>query len=396
MKYACPKTALALLMCGGDAIVCCAQTLTSLVQFDYTNGYQPQYDLLAQGADGNFYGTASLGGASAQGTVFRMSPAGSLTTIHNFTFTDGEFPSGALVLEADGTLYGTTQSGGASGVGTIYKLSPSGLTTLYSFTSADGGQPVAGLIRGRHGHFYGTTYSGGAYARGSIFEVTPQGVLTTLHSFHSSDGSRIYGGLVQAPNGDLYGTASKGGAEQGGGRTNCCGTVFKISPEGVFGTLHIFQGPDGATPMAGLILAGDGNFYGTTSYGGAFGDGTVFRMNPEGALVTLYSFGGPDGLYPEGGLVQASDGNLYGATVLGGPSCDVSYDGCGTIFRITTAGTLTTLVFFSGADGDGPNCTLMQGADGSLYGTTFTGGYRGASSGDGTVFRLTLGTSGTV
>lgn len=146
--------------------------------------------------------------------------------------------------------------------------------------------------------------------------------------------------------------------------------------------------------MAGLILAVDGNFYGTTSSGGAFGYGTVFQMTPAGALMTLYSFGGPDGLGPTGGLVQASDGNLYGTTELGGPSCDDSYDGCGTIFRITTAGTLTTLVFFSGADGDGPNGALMQGADGSLYGTTFTGG-QGASSGDGTVFRLTLGDSAT-
>jgi uncharacterized repeat protein (TIGR03803 family) len=181
MKHGCLKAAVALLVCGGGGIVCCAQNLTSLVQFDYTNGYQPQYDLLAQGADGNFYGTTSLGGASAQGTVFRMSPSGSLTTIHNFTYTDGAVPSGALVVAVDGTRCGTTQGGGASGFGTIYKLSPGGsLTTLYSFASTDGGQPAAGLIRGRNGGFYGTTYSGGAYARGSIFEVTPEGVLTRL------------------------------------------------------------------------------------------------------------------------------------------------------------------------------------------------------------------------
>jgi uncharacterized repeat protein (TIGR03803 family)/VCBS repeat-containing protein len=184
-----------------------------------------------------------------------------------------------------------------------------------------------------------------------------------------SNGAKPLAGLIQASDGSFYGTSSYGASG--------FGTVFKMDAAGRLTTLHSFTSIDGAFPSAGLIQATDGSFYGTTSYGGASGYGTVFKMDAAG-LLTLHSFSLHDGAWPRAGLIQASDGSFYGTTSSGGASRH------GTVFKITAAGTHTTLHSFSDSDGSSPHAGLIQASDRSLYGTTLVGG----ASGFGTVFKL--------
>ncbi|HEV2471393.1 MAG TPA: choice-of-anchor tandem repeat GloVer-containing protein, partial [Chthonomonadales bacterium] len=210
-------------------------------------------------------------------------------------------------------------------------------SSIYSFTGgSDGEGPRASLIQAADGNLYGTTYYGGIGGTGgpgTVFKITPGGAFTTLYSFTGgSDGANPNAGLIQAADGNLYGTTSAGG-------TSKSGTVFKIAAGGALTTLYSFTGgSDGGVPYAGLIQAVDGSLYGTTSAGGTINSGTVFKIATGGALTTLYSFtGGPDGGVPYAGLIQAADGSLYGTTSGGGTG------GAGTVFKITTGGTLTTL-----------------------------------------------------
>jgi uncharacterized repeat protein (TIGR03803 family) len=386
--------------CAAEATSSPAQTFTTLASFD-GNGANPQASLV-QGLDGNFYGTT----AGGQGTVFKITPGGTLTTLHTLDDVGNPpiyvYAQAGLVLATDGNFYGTTPSGGnlslcrpffspPQGCGTVFKITPSGtLTTLHSFDVTDGAKPSAGLVQATDGNFYGTTISGGAttcndgYGCGTVFKITPGGTLTTLHSFDGgTDGAFPYAALVQATDGNFYGTAIAGGA-------NGAGTVFKITPGGTLTTLYSFCSQtnctDGAEPY-GLVQATDGNFYGTTYYGGADFDGTVFQITPGGTLTTLHSFGFTDGSYPWAGLVQATDGNFYGTTYDGGAHGD------GTVFQITPGGTLTTLHSFDFTDGANPYAALVQATDGSFYGTTTGGGHPGCGPCGpyGTVFSLSVG-----
>jgi uncharacterized repeat protein (TIGR03803 family) len=267
---------------------------TDLVSFDGTNGSDPQpYADLVQGRGGNLYGTTYRGGANSSGTVFKMTPAGALTTLYSFcsqaSCADGSGPAAGLVRGADGNFYGATVSGGAYFFGTVFKITPSGtLTSLYSFCSGgfpctDGWYPIGGPIQGSDGNFYGTTNLGGANPTcyfgdgcGTIFKITPTGTLTTLYNFCSQancdDGYSPVGSLVQATDGNLYGTTYFGGS-------NSDGTIFEITPSGTLTTLHSFDGTDGSAPVGALIEATDGNFYGTTSEDGAYGHGTIFKIS---------------------------------------------------------------------------------------------------------------------
>jgi uncharacterized repeat protein (TIGR03803 family) len=396
----------AVLLCVATAIGLSAQTFKTLHRFDGTDGGNP-FGALVQATGGNLYGTTD-NGANGGGTVFKISPGGALTTLYSFCSqsgcTDGQYPS-PLVQATGGNFYGTTVSGGANttgcngpSCGTVFKITPGGaLTTLYSFCSQsgcpDGANPQAGLVQATNGDFYGTTSSGGANGGGTVFKITPSGTLTTLYSFCSQsgcpDGAHPWG-LVQATNGSLYGTTLLGGA-------NSQGTVFRITPSGTLKTLQNFKGPNGANPYAGLVQANDGNFYGTTGGGGANNDGTVFKITPSGALTTLYSFcsqsGCKDGANPYAGLVQATNGNLYGTTLYGGAkTTGCGGFGCGTVFKITPGGALTTLYSFCSqtrrTDGANPYGALVEDTDGNFYGATEFGG-RG--SGYGTVFSLSVG-----
>ena len=372
-----------------------AQTFTTLFNFDDSDGAYPSAALI-QATDGNFYGTASRGGEYSScsencGTVFRITPSGTLTTLYNFNSTDGDNPVAPVVQASDGNFYGTTLTGGVNNQGTIFEITSSGtLTTVYNFCPQsgcrDGSQPVGGLVQATDGNFYGTTQYGGTSGYGTVFKITPAGTLTTLYNFCSqsgcTDGSKPLAELIQAANGSLYGTAENGGA-------NGYGTIFQITPSGKLTTLHSFDGTDGNGPNAGLVQASDGNFYGTTQFGGANdtcdvygqdGCGTVFKIAPSGTLTTLHSFDGTDGSTPYAALIQATDGNFYGSTTFG------ATDGVGTLFQITPSGTLTTLYTF-GANSSRPDSALIQDTNGTLYGTVEFGG----TYGYGTFFSLSMG-----
>jgi uncharacterized repeat protein (TIGR03803 family) len=349
-----------------------AQSYTVLHGFE--NPPQRPYGDLLLGTDGNFYGTTFFGGTSDYGTIFKITPAGALTTLYSFAGTDRAEPYAGLIQGTDGNFFGTTYEGGASSQGTIFKITPAGvLTTLYSFGGSDGANPRAGLIQGTDGDFYGTTVWGGASDYGTIFKITPAGALTTLYSFAGRDGAEPHAGVIQGTDGNFFGTTYEGG-------TSSRGTIFKITPAGVLTTLHSFVGSDGANPWAALARGSDGNFYGTTLQGGAGGRGTVFKITPAGTLTTLYSFAEIDGQYPSGGLLMGTDLNFYGTTRGGGPG------GQGTVFKITPAGALTTLHSFIGSDGAEPWGSLVPGTDGDFYGLT----NRGGAGGQGTVFKMTL------
>lgn len=218
-----------------------------------------------------FCATGLLAQMGGSGVASRMPY---FKTLHSFGGTDGVYSSAALVQATDGNLYGTTANGGANGDGTIFRITPSGtLTTIYSFCSqpgcADGLEPYGVLIQATTGDLYGTTSHGGTANSGTVFRITPSGTLTTLYTFCSQsncvDGANPYGGLVQAIDGNLYGTTSHGG-------TLGVGTVFKITPSGTLTMLYSFCSQnncmDGIQPYAALVQATDGNFYGTTFYGG--------------------------------------------------------------------------------------------------------------------------------
>jgi uncharacterized repeat protein (TIGR03803 family) len=384
-----------------------AQTFATLYSFDQSDGIFPGE--LIQAIDGNFYGTTAYGGAYnncntgiACGTVFKITPEGTLITLHSFCAQagcpDGKSPNGRLIQGTDGNFYGTTIAGGTFDGGTVFQITPEGtLTTLHSFCAQtdcpDPAQPMAGLIQAADGNFYGTTAWGGAYGGGTVFKITPGGVLTILHSFDGT-GSVGRGRLIQATDESFYGTTTSGGASG-------TGTIFKITSEGMLTTLHIFgfQSPDGSYPND-LIQGNDGNFYGTTNGGGANGLGTAFRITAAGTLTTLYSFCSDtkcfDGDHLLGGLIQASDGNFYGTANEGGANtCAVV--GCGTIFEITQTGTLGVLHRFAGIDGALPAGSLIQARDGSFYGSTLGGGGSNkCASGCGTVFRLTVAPAATL
>jgi len=313
---------------------------------------------------------------------------------------DGSAPYAGLVQATDGNFYGTTFRGG-TGVGTVFKINASGmLTSLHSFNDSDGLNPSAGVVQGNDGNFYGTTVTGGFINNGNAFQMTPSGSVNQVYSLCSQQGciGRIpWAGLMQGVDGNFYGTAQQGGNGSCSGLGVGCGVVFKLTPGGALTQLHAFSGADGVAPYAGLVQGADGNFYGTTQYGGAYnncpegsglGCGTVFKITPDGALTTLYEFCSQpnctDGYGPQAGLVQAADGNFYGTTHWGG----TELDGNGTIFRITPSGAFTTLHSFTGYPNDGANPIggLIQATDGNFYGTTPNGG---AHFLGGTIFQMT-------
>jgi len=431
------------LLCAATAIALQAQTFQTRFTFDGTDGMAP-VGALVQATDGNLYGATAAGGAGpygSGGTIFRIAPSGSLTTVYNFCSqsgcTDGMYPRGALVQAANGNLYGITLFGGASNTGTVFEITPSGtLTTLHSFCSqsncTDGEYPYAGLVLASNGVLYGTTYIGGLYGAGAIFEITPSGTLTTLYSFCAqtgcTDGANPVAPLIQGADGNFYGTTygyyypptgrpmtlysfcSQSGCPDRGSPLPLAqgsgGTVFKITPHGTLTTLHSFCSQsdctDGANPVAPLVQATDGNFYGTAAEGGAdttgcagYGCGTVFEITPGGTLTTLHSFYLTDGGYPAyGGLVQATDGNFYGTAIEGGAVTTTCFGyGCGTIFKITPGGTLTTLYSFcllsSCPDGAYPYGGVVQDTDGIFYGATQASG--AYEQGYGTVFGFSIG-----
>ena len=322
-----------------------AGALTTLYSFSNDDSANPeglvQADAggLVQAANGNLYATTTFGGANDQGSIFQITPAGALTTLYSFKGIDGIQPYGTLVQASDGNLFGTTQyQGSSTGDGTIFKVTPAGvLTTLHRFDGTDGAYPNGGLVQAANGDLYGTTSSGGAYDWGTVFKITPAGALTTLYSFCASidlgycdDGQKPEAGLLKASDGNLYGITILGGA-------NDKGTIFQITPTGALTTVHSFDGTDGANPGAALTQDTNGDFYGSTNSGtnctpGACG-GTVFRFSVGlGPFVkTLPAVG------LVGSIVRILGTDLSGAT-------SVTFNGIAAPFTVASPTQILTRV----------------------------------------------------
>jgi uncharacterized repeat protein (TIGR03803 family) len=383
-----------------------AQTFTLLTKFNGDNGAWPTFGSLIQGLDANFYGTTSLGGVNNTGSVFKITPSGKVTTIYSFCSqvgcADGQIPDDSLVQTLDGNFYGTTYEGGASNNGTVFELTPKGeLTTLHTFCSesncADGLFPYAGLSLATNGEFYGVTSrrEGVTPVYGTVFEMSRLGQLTTLYTFcaqtNCTDGSSGARGLILGASGKFYGVTGDGGAHN-------AGTIFEITTDGEFRTLHSFNRSDGASPNT-LIQATDGNLYGTTFGGGSTNSGVIYELTPAGDFRVLYNFCSQvncaDGANPYAPLMEGSDGNFYGTTTFGGASqINQLLLGYGIVFQITPAGQFTILhTFCTGggdcADGAYPQAGLTQGTDGNFYGTTY--GRPQCPGNCGTVFRVSMG-----
>jgi len=389
--------------CGATAISLPAQTFTVLYnecsQVGCVDGRHPSPSLI-QGADGNLYGGGFSGGLNQSGTVFKITPTGQLTTLYQFCAekgcADGVNPYGYFVLGIDGNYYGATWWGGITNAGVLFKMTPAGqVTTVHTFCiqagCPDGEYPWGNLVQDYLGNIYGTASAGGAHGSfGTVFQLPPTGGLKTLHSFCSlsdcSDGDFPIQTLVLGSNGTIYGAAQSGGAY---GK----GTVFKLTQTGTLTTLHHFCAqsgcPDGSTPST-LVLGSDGNFYGTTREGGSMNAGVFFKVAPSGQLVTLYNFCSRAGCADGGGpfsLMQATDGNFYGITQRGDGA------GSGTVFKLTPSGSLTVLhTFCSGGactDGKLPSTGgLVQHTNGIFYGVI---GHGGNLTSNGTIFSLSTG-----
>jgi uncharacterized repeat protein (TIGR03803 family) len=248
---------------------------------------------------------------------------------------------------------------------------------LHSFMgSPDGANPAGSTpVLGSNGNLYGTTLTGGAYNLGSVWMVTPSGTEAILHSFNA-DGTDGYtpAAVVLDNNGNLFGTTASGGAYG-------LGTVFKMTPSGTETILWNFgSGTDGSTPGAGPTLDGKGNLYGTTTAGGAYGLGTVWELTTSGTETILWSFGnGKDASTPEAGVALDKNGNLYGTTFAGGTGVGTGCqsNGCGTVWKLTPSGTETVLYSFdpqNGVDGFLPDAAVVFDDKGNLYSTCHTGG----------------------
>jgi uncharacterized repeat protein (TIGR03803 family) len=326
-----------------------AETLLHSFAGGPTDGLAP-YAGLVRDAAGSLYGTTAYGNPSNGGVVFKVSATGTETVLLSFTdYVTGAAPTAALIEDVAGNFYGTASGGGAFNNGVVFKLSPRGTeTVLYSFTGgADGGSPQAGLVRDAAGNLYGTTFYGGFtgseacdFGCGVVFKLSPAGTYTVLHSFAGgSDGANPFAGLTRDSAGNLYGTTQYGGVHGNG-------VVFKLSPAGTETVLHRFTGgADGGNAVAGLAQDGLGNLYGTTQYGGAacsFSSGitcgVVFKLSSCGSgFKVLHTFtGGADGGLPTAGLIQDPAGNLYGTTSGGGVKSDACFNvHCGVVFKLT-------------------------------------------------------------
>jgi uncharacterized repeat protein (TIGR03803 family) len=313
--------------------------------------------------------------------------------LHNFGEPpDGADPLGGLVRDASGDLYGTTEAGGADGEGTVFRVDPTGREwVVYYFTGLNGATPLGGLVEDSRGNLYGTTNVGGEYGYGLVFEVNSSGSEKVLHAFTGgSDGRYPDAGLLRNSDGNLYGTTQDGGAFG-------AGTVFELDRAGNETILYSFTGgSDGAAPEAALVQDAAGNLYGTTQGGGdtscdgPYGCGTVFKIDAIGNETVLHAFSGvPDGAFPgvSCALLMDSAGSLYGTTPNGGTGtvCGNTY-GCGTVFKIDPAGTETVLYSFTGgSDGAYPFTRLVSDSAGNFYGEATSGGIDNY----GTIFELT-------
>jgi uncharacterized repeat protein (TIGR03803 family) len=311
-----------------------------------------------QARDGNLYGVVIASGPfSLNGSVYRITPEGNLQVVHNFSGTDIYNPAGTLLLGDGGNLYGTTRLGGNYQWGTLFKLGSDGnLSILYSFTGGmDGAWPYGPLVQGQDGNLYGISVllPGNGYI---IFKATPDGEVTNLYTFDVNHAPRS---LIEGSDGNFYGTAGQGAQN---------GSVFKLTPGGQMTELYSFDGVDGAVPVT-LVRGAKESYFGITAHGGTHGDGVLFTITPTGALTVLHNFDSSNpgyGYWPTD-LILASDGNFYGTTLFGGAF------GYGVIYRIGPKGNYRVLHNFDNANGANPT-VLRQHTNGKIYGSASGGG----------------------
>ncbi|WP_348263933.1 hypothetical protein P8935_05205 [Telmatobacter sp. DSM 110680] len=409
-------------------------TISTLHSFNHgTEGANP-WGAPIVGSDGNLYGATQAGGnlscsyissLNGCGTLYKSDLSGALTTLHSFSGSDGAYPVSSLLEVSNGVFYGTTDFGGSntsqcvvsgttvqSGCGTVFKFdSTAGFNSVFSFGpyfSPAGAGPIASFIQANDGTLYGANDVGGSSTCtgsingqsrsgcGAIFAIKSSSGITGVHTFSGTEGAFPAASLLSQPDGYFYGVTGAGG------NTTCssydtpgCGTVYQLSSSGTIKTLHSFSSKDGAYPHSSLIRGSDGELYGTTEFGGTTscsggaqwsGCGTAFKIDTAGNFSSLHSFSGPDGAYPNG-LMLANDGFFYGTTNGGGnSSCTGDFGpGCGTVFRMDSLGNVTVLYTFNGqSDGADPTSAVVQGPDGALYGTAEYGGLYD----DGTIYRV--------
>jgi uncharacterized repeat protein (TIGR03803 family) len=283
---------------------------------------------------GNLYGTTRAGGTGCGayggcGTVFKLDARGRETVVYGFSGSpDGEGPYSGLVGDGTGNFYGTTVAGGEFGGGTIFEVSKTGIETVLYSLDGKAEMPFKGLVRNATGSLYGTSPDG--FGFGVVFKLDANGAYAELYDFSGgADGGKPLASLVLDSVGSLYGTTQEGGIAGSCGGVGC-GLVFKLDMSGKETVLYSFTGgADGSVPVARVLRDGAGNLYGTTEYGGRFGYGTVFKLSKNGRETVLYSFSdGVDGGLPRAGVTRDADGNLYGTTFEGGAF------GQGTVFKL--------------------------------------------------------------
>ena len=317
-------------------------------------------DSLVLGTDGNFYGTTQFGGYYDEGVLFQLTPAGVETVLVDFGGSYGSQPVSSLVLGPDGSFYGTTLYGGYNDDGTVFQYTASGAyNVLFDFGGGFGREPVAPLTVGPDGNLYGVTQFGGLYGNGTVFQITTAGSLTVIHDFLPNDGVDPQAGLTLLPGSTtFYGTASEGGQ-------NGYGTIFEITTAGTFTKLHDFSGSDGNYAQGALLYASNGNFYGTTFNGGDLeGDGTVFELTPAGVFTSLSDLNPTTGENPAAALVQGADGLLYGTTFAGGGTS------LGTVFQVDIGAPAPTAhpAFFDGEMSVGNGVYYLAFPNGNFFG----------------------------
>ncbi len=348
-------------------VFCCAATLSLLAQtytdlhdFSQSAGNLLYPAQLAQGLDGNFYGTLPFAGPAGFGQVFQVTPSGQVTVLFTFDSSNGSYPESGLTLGTDGNFYGSSFDGGKFGSGTVFKITASGaLTTLHNFTgdvSKDGANPYCFPVEGVDGNFYGTTVSGTAYRISSSGQFH---LLNSLLPGHS------IGPLILARNGIFYGVTLNGGTDDDG-------TIFRMTRTGAVTILYSFnEGVTGSNPYGPLVEGSDGSLYGTTTAGAQFLGGTIFKLSAghAGAVTVVYYFAeNATGFDAIAGPVLGNDGNLYGATVAGGTNS------VGVLFRSSTSGAYEVLYDMDNTYGANPASTQIQATNGKFYGLTNPGG----------------------
>jgi uncharacterized repeat protein (TIGR03803 family) len=366
-----------------------AQTPTLLHTFMQTTDACAPRGNIVQGRNGNLYGGGAACGGNGSGAIYKISLGGAESVLFSFPQQWINCGGAGLTLGNDGNFYGTCISGNpATGMGSIFRLTPAGVfTDLHDFTGASGDSlPVYPPIQGVDGDFYGVS-GNEVQVCGNIYKMTPSGVYTNLHTFSGSDCHSS--NLVQASDGNLYGTLANCNVVQG------AGCVYRISTAGAFKEIHDFAFTTGQTPCTGLIQGKDGKLYGATNEGAANGSGNIYKMTTAGVATDFHDFTNAtdascvNNVGPPVSLLQVADGSVYGVNPAFGPN------GNGSIYKLTSAGVFTAFLFPNPpVDGQLPSSTLIQNTNGLVYGTTPGGG--GGSGGcpqtcQGTFFSVATG-----